>query len=162
MRTGRSVRRVSVGIGGVLPLIAALMVGVPSSVRAEQGTQSDLSDISSGEKKGRVIIAPNSSGQGVFKAEVTVNVHDVEPNTIYQVWRAIDLIPDGVFDPTAPGFPWVEVAAFTTSPGSAGEAHFIRSGGPLSGVRFDVLLQVRLNDGLTVILQSNTMTVTVK
>ena len=162
MTTGRSVHRVPIGITLVLPVITALLLVIPSSIWAEQGTQSDLMDINSGEKKGRVIIAPNASGQGEFKAEVTVNVHDVEPNTIYQVWRAIDLVPDGVFDPTAPGFPWVEIAAFTTSPGGAGEAHFIRAGGPLSGVRFDVLLQVRLNDGVTVILQSDTMTVTVK
>src|SRR5262245_18099397 len=138
MRTGRSVRRVPVGIAVLLPLIMALMV---SSSAAEQGTQSDLRDINSGEKKGRVIIAPNASGQGEFAAEVTVNVHELEPNTIYQVWRAIDLLPDEVYDPTAPGLPWVEIAAFTTSPGVAGEAHFIRGGGLFSGDRFDVLLQ---------------------
>ena len=161
MRTGPSVRQVAVGIVGLLPIIATLMVDIRSS-GAEQGTQSDLKDVNSGEKKGRVIIAPNASGRGEFKAEVTLNVHDAEPNTIYQVWRAIDLVPDGVFDPTAPGFPWVEIAAFTTSPGGAGEAHFIRGGGLFSGDRFDLLLQVRLNDGVTVILQSETMTVTVK
>jgi hypothetical protein len=160
MRTGRSIRRVPIGIAVLMPLIVVLMVGIRSSAAA-QGTHSDLRD-NNGEKKGRVIIAPNASGQGEFAAEVTVNVHDVEPNTIYQVWRAIDLVPDGVFDPTAPGLPWVEIAAFTTSPGGAGEAHFIRGGGLFSGDRFDVLLQVRLNDGLTVILQSDTMTVTVK
>jgi len=161
MRTGRSLRRVPLGMAVLMPLVVVLMVSICSSARAEQGTQSDLRD-NNGEKKGRVIIAANASGQGEFAAEVTVNVHDVEPNTIYQVWRAIDLVPDGVFDPTAPGFPWVEIAAFTTSPGGAGEAHFIRGGGLFSGDRFDVLLQVRLNDGLTVILQSDTMTVTVK
>jgi len=161
MRTRRSVCRVPLGIAVLLPLIMALMVGMRSSV-AEQGTQSDLKDVNTGEKNGRVIIAPNGSGHGEFAAEVTVNVHDVEPNTIYQVWRAIDLVPDGVFDPAAPGLPWVEIAAFTTSPGGAGQAHFIRTGRFFSGDRFDLLLQVRLNDGLTVILQSDTMTITVK
>ena len=39
-----------------LPIIATLMVGTRSS-GAEPGTQSDLKDVNSGEKKGRVIIA---------------------------------------------------------------------------------------------------------
>jgi hypothetical protein len=95
-------------------------------------------------------------------AEVTVNVHDAEPNTIYQVWRAIDFIPDGVYDPSAPGTGWAEIAAFTTSPGGAGEAHFIRGAGFPPGFQFDVVLQVRLNDGVTVKFESDTMTITVK
>jgi hypothetical protein len=85
-----------------------------------------------------------------------------EPNTTYQVWRAIDFVPDGIYDPNAPGTGWAQIATITTSPGGAMEAHFIRGGGLFSGDRFDVLIEVRLNDSVTVLLQSEVMAITVK
>jgi hypothetical protein len=164
MTTRQSVRRPLVRGLGLLLLAVSFLLGVRSA-RGEPGPQSDLIDIRTGEKKGRVDISPTTSGQGTFVAQVTVNVHDLAPNTTYQVWRAIDFVPDGVYDPTAPGVPFGQIGSITTSAGGAGEAHFVRSGDTppfVSGGQFDVLLQVRQNDGLTVVLQSAVMTVTVK
>jgi hypothetical protein len=161
MNTRRSIPRPFVRSLGLL-LAVSLFLGVRSA-RAEPGTQSDLTDIRTGEKKGHVDISPTASGQGTFVAQVTVNVHNLAPNTTYQVWRAIDFVPDGVYDPTAPGAPFTQIESITTSAGGAGEAHFVRSSDTLvSGDQFDLLLQVRLNDGVTVVLQSAVMTVTVK
>jgi hypothetical protein len=162
MRTDRSVRLLVAGAAILLSVGMSLTVGIRSA-RAEAGTQSDLTDVSSGDKKGHVVISPDArTPNGEFHAEVTVNVHDLEPNTTYQVWRAIDFVPDGVYDPTAPGTGWAKIATITTSAGGAGEAHFIRGGGLFSGDRFDVIIQVRLNDGATVALESEVMTITVK
>jgi hypothetical protein len=127
------------------------------AVQAAEGTQSDLTDIRSGQKKGRVIIASNGGGHGDFRAEVTVNVHDVAPNTIFHVMRAIDLTPDGVLS-NPPDLPFIEVGTITTSNGGAGETHFVRSGTP--GPQFDVMLKVIGDDGTE--LDSSVMTVTPK
>jgi hypothetical protein len=161
MRTERAVRRLLVGVAVLLPLLASLTAGIRRAW-AEPGTQSDLRDVNTGEKKGRFVIAPNGSDHGTFFAEVTVNIYDLEPNTTYQVWRAIDFVPDGVYEPMAPGAPWAEIATITTSAGGAGEAHFIRESPLPSGFQFDLLIQVRRNDGATVALQSEVMTITVK
>lgn len=127
------------------------------AVQAAVGTQSDLTDISSGQKKGRVIIASNGGGHGDFRAEVTVNLHDVAPNTTFHVMRAIDLTPDGVLsDP--PDIPFMEVGTITTSNGGAGETHFVRTGTPAP--QFDVMLKVLGDDGTE--LDSSVMTITVK
>src|SRR5207247_11461974 len=89
VRIERAVRRLLIGVAVLLPLLTSLMVDIHSAW-AEPGTQSDLTDVNTGEKKGHVVIAPNASGNGTFFAEVTVNVHDLEPDTTYQVWRAVD------------------------------------------------------------------------
>ena len=139
-------------------LICAMSILVSfGTVQSAEGTQSDLTDISSGQKNGRVIIASNGGGHGDFRAEVTVNLHDVAPNTTFHVMRAIDLTPDGVLsDP--PDLPWVEVGSITTSDGGAGETHFLRTGTPAP--QFDVMLKVFGEDGTE--LDSSVMTVTVK
>jgi hypothetical protein len=162
MRSDRFVRP-RLAVAAILLCVGmSLTVGI-RSVEAEPGTQSDLRDVNTGDNKGHVVIAPDArTPNGVFHAEVTVNVHDLEPNTTYQVWRAIDFVPDGIYDPTAPGTGWAKIATITTSAGGAGEAHFIRGGGLFSGDQFDVLIQVRLNDGATVALESEVMTITVK
>jgi hypothetical protein len=135
--------------------IATMLVGRP--VLAAKGTQSDLTDMSTGQKNGRVIIAANGGGHGDFRAEVTVNTHGLAPNSTFHVIRAIDLTPDGILtDP--PDLPWVGVGTFATSNGGAGEAHFVRTGTPAP--RFDVMLKVVGDDGTE--LDSSVMTVTVK
>lgn len=140
----------------LLSLAIATVLG-GHSVLAAKGTQSDLIDVSTGQKHGRVIIAANGGGHGDFRAEVTVNTHDVAPTTTFHVIRAIDLTPDGILkDP--PDLPWVEVGTFTTSAGGAGEAHFVRTGTPAP--RFDVMLKVMGDDGTA--LDSSATTVTVK
>jgi hypothetical protein len=149
MKTARSVGSLYLGLLGLLMLAMSLVVSVPRA-RAEPETQSDLTDIITGAKKGRVIVSPTASGQGTFVAQVTVNVHDLAPNTTYQVWRAVNSLPFG------------QVASITTSAGGAGAAHFVRSAALVSGDQFSLQLQVRLNDGVTVVLQSAVMTITVK
>ena len=99
---------------------------------------------------------------GEFHAQVTVNVHDLEPNATYQVWRAIDLVPNGTYDPNAPGVPFGETAVITTSSGGSGEAHFVRGGVFSAGDRFDLVIEVRLDDGVTVVLRSEALTITAK
>ena len=89
----------------------------------------------------------------------TLNVHDLEPNTTYEVWRAVDFVPDGVI---APGAPWAEVATVTTSEGGAGAVHFTRESPLPPGFQFDLYIQVRLADGVTAVLDSDVMTITVK
>ena len=133
----------------------AVLIG--RAALAAPGNQSDLTDISTGQKSGRVIIAPNGGGHGDFRAEVTVNLHDLAPNTTFHVTRGIDLTPDGVLsDPPDIGFD--EIGTITTSNGGAGEAHFVRSGTPAP--RFDVMLKVIGDDGTE--LDSSVITVTVK
>jgi hypothetical protein len=161
MRTARSARPLLAGLTILLPLVFSLTACI-GAARAEPGTQSDLIEIATGDKKGHVAVEPNASGQGTFVADVTVNVHDLESNTAYQVWRAVDFVPDGVYDPTAPGAPFVQRATLTTSAGGAGAAHFVVAAGLPSGFQFDLLIQVRLDDGVTVTLESEVMTITVK
>jgi len=98
---------------------------------------------------------------GEFHAEVTVSVHGLEPNTTYQVWRAIDFNPNGVYDPP-PRTGWAEIGTITTSASGAGTLHVIRGGDLFSGDQFDVVLEVRLDDGVTAVLESNVMSITVK
>jgi hypothetical protein len=163
MRTERrSVRPLLAAASVFVCLVMSLTLSIRSAGAAPPA-QSKLTDVTTGEEKGHVVIAPDARNRnGEFHAEVTVNVHDLEPNTAYQVWRVIDFVPDGVYDPTAPGTGWAQIATITTSSGGAIEAHFIRGGGLFSGDRFDVLIEVRLNDGVTVALQSEVMTITVK
>src|SRR5262245_28204398 len=139
----------------LITMIAAALGG--RAALAAPGTQSDLTDIATGQKNGRVVIAANGGGHGDFRAEVTVNVHGLAPTTIFHVSRAIDLTPDGVLD-APPDIPWTEIGTIRTSEGGAGEAHFVRSGTPAS--RFDVMLKVIGDDGTE--LDSAVMTVTVK
>jgi hypothetical protein len=162
MTIERSVRPLLVGAAILLSVGMTVTLGLRSAI-AKPGDQSKLIDVTTEEEKGHVVIAPDARNRdGEFHAEVTVNVHDLEPNTTYQVWRAIDFVPDGIYDPNAPGTGWAQIATITTSPGGAIEAHFIRGGGLFSGDRFDVLIEVRLNDGVTVLLQSEVMAITVK
>jgi hypothetical protein len=141
---------------GLLACSLILLTGT-RIILAASGTQSDLTDLQSGQTQGRVIIASNGGGHGDFRAEVTVNLHGVSPNTVFHVLRAIDLTPDGVLsDP--PDIPWAEVGTLITSNGGAGETHFLRTGTPAP--QFDVMIKVLGDDGTE--LDSAVMTVTVK
>ena len=156
----RSVRSI-VPVAAVV-LSTAMNLMFFQSARAEPGTQSVLSD-ANGQAKGYVVIAPDARDpNGVFHAEVTVNIHGLDPNTTYQVWRAIDFVPDGFYDPGAPGTGFAEIATISTSAGGAGAMHLVRGGTLVSGDEFDLLIQVRLDDGTTLALESDVMTVTVK
>jgi hypothetical protein len=162
MKNARSIRQLLVGGAILLSFGMTLILGT-RSVAARTAAQSNLTDVTSGEVKGHTVIAPDARNRnGEFHAEVTVVIYNLEPNTTYQLWRAIDLVPDGVFDPAAPGFPFVEIATITTSSGGAGAANFVRGGGLFSGDMFDVVIQVRQDDGATVALESDVMTITVK
>jgi hypothetical protein len=156
MTTLRFSRFVLVSLVALLLCTMTLLMSSRAALAAT-GTQSDLTDISTGQKNGRVVIASNGGGRGDFRAEVTVNLHHLASNTTFHVTRAIDLTPDGILsDP--PDLPWVEIGTITTSNGGAGEAHFVRTGTPAP--RFDVMLKVIGADGTE--LDSSVMTVTVK
>jgi hypothetical protein len=162
MKRGLSSRPLLTALAFVV--FAAMDVRLSTRIDAAQfGDHSFLTNVSTGDEQGLVIIAPDARNRdGEFHAEVTVSVHDLEPNTTYQVWRAIDFVPDGVYDPAAPGTGWAEIGTITTSAAGAGTLHIIRGGGLFSGDQFDVVLQVRLDDGSTVVLESDAMTITVK
>lgn len=125
-----------------------------SAARAEAGTQSELTAIT-GTGAGRVVVSPTAAGRGTFVAQVTVNIHNAAPNTMFTVTRAIDLIPDGYCTSSA----FAPMATLTTSEGGAGAVHFVRESGLVSGTQFDLQLRV-IGDGT--ILESECMTVTVK
>jgi hypothetical protein len=113
MRNVRSIRQL-LGGGVILLSFGMTLILGTRSVAARTPAQSNLTDVTSGEVKGHTVIAPDArSRDGEFHAEVTVVVHNLEPNTTYQVWRAIDLVPDAVYEPAAPGFPFVEIATIT-------------------------------------------------
>lgn len=120
--------------------------------------QSELTAIA-GEGMGQVIVSPTSQDQGTFAADITVSIHDAQPNTTFSVRRAPDLLPNGV----CTGTTYIPFGvSFTTSEGGAGAVHFhFERGAPfVSGVQFDVIFQLVGSDGS--ILQSECMTITVK
>ena len=129
------------------------------AAQAAQGTQSELTAVA-GRGAGQVIVSSTAAGQGTFVAEITINIHNAEPNTTFAVRRAPDLVPDG----TCTGTSYIPFAGvtLTTSAGGAGATHFhFERGAPfVTGTRFDVLFQVLGSDGT--VLQSECMTVTVK
>ncbi len=128
------------------------------ATQAAQGTQSELTAVA-GHGTGRVIVSSTAAGAGTFVAEITIAVHDAEPNTTFSVRRAPDLVPDGTCTGTA-YLPFVGVT-LTTSAGGAGATHFhFERGAPfVTGTQFDVMFQVLGTDGT--VLQSECMTVTV-
>ena len=138
-------------------LAAAGMLLLPaSSAFAGGATQSELT-ATSGQGVGRAIVSPTAQDQGTFAAEITVNIHAAAPNTTFSVWRAPDLVPDGIC--TGPLLPFGE--SFTTSAGGAGATHFLFEKSSLvSGAKFDTAFRVIGSDGT--VLQGECMTVTVK
>jgi hypothetical protein len=128
-----------------------------SSASADGVAQSELT-ASTGQGAGRAIVSPTAQDQGTFAAEITVNIHDAQPNTTFSVQRAPDFVPDGSC--TGSYRPFGET--LTTSSGGAGATHFhFERGAPLvSGVQFDVVFQAIGSDGT--VLQGECMTVTIK
>ena len=139
----------------LVPLLTLLIWGPtgPLTAQAATGTQSDLT-ATSGQGAGRVLISSTAAGQGTFMAQVTVNIHATQPDDLFSVTRAVDLVPDGICTMDS-GF--VTVASLTTSAGGAGAVHFVREGGTSD---FDVIL--RVVDSTGTVLQSACMTVRVK
>ena len=140
-------------------LLSLLMVLAPTAFADEPArAQSELTAIT-GLGTGRVIVSPTAQNQGTFAAEITINIHNAQPNTTFSVRRTPDLVPDGICTGTN-YIPFGET--FITSAGGAGATHFhFERGAPfVSGVQFDVVFQVIGSDGS--VLQSECMTVTVK
>ena len=83
MRIERFVRPLVACTAILLSVGMSLTVAGPNA-GAEPGTHSELIDVTTGEQKGHLVIAPDARDrEGEFHAEVTVNVHDLEPNTTY-------------------------------------------------------------------------------
>jgi hypothetical protein len=156
MKSKKFVRLIAVSLVAFTALATAI-VG-QGAVRAAAGTQSDLTAIA-GQGTGRVIVSSTAQDQGTFAAQITLNIHDAQPNTTFFVQRAPDLVPDGVC--TGNYIPFAGVS-LTTSAGGAGATHFdFHRGAPfVSGRQFDVVFRAIGSDGS--ILQSECMTVTVK
>jgi len=140
----------------VAGLIGVAMLAPATTATADSpwGAQSAIIAVS-GTGSGLVVIAPNSSGQGDFRAHVIVNVHNTAPDTLFSVTRAVDFTPDGV----CTGTQFDQVATLQTSSAGAGAVNFERSGAP-SGTVFDVVLRLSSQDGTD--LQSGCLTITVK
>ena len=140
---------------GFLAAVGLLVLPV-SSAFAGGAVQSELI-ATAGQGVGRAIVSSTAQDQGTFAAEITVNVHAAAPNTVFSVWRAPDLVPDGIC--TGPLLPFGET--FTTSAGGAGATHFLFEKSSLvSGAKFDTAFRVIGSDGT--VLQGDCMTVTVK
>jgi hypothetical protein len=135
-----------------------LILSPTTASASPDGAQAALTAVS-GTGSGLVLIAPTAKDHGTFAVEVTVNIHGASPDMSYEVSRAVDLSPDGVYT-LASG--WLDNGPLTTSLGGAGAAHFeVQRGAPFtSGTRFDVEFRVLGNDGAE--LLSECVTVTVK
>jgi hypothetical protein len=146
------------GLSSVILIAVATSVMRIGSLQAAEGTQSELTAIT-GEGTGMVIVSSTAEDQGTFAAQITLNIHDAQPNTTFLIQRAPDLVPDGIC--TGKYIPFSS-ASLTTSEGGAGSAHFdFHRGAPfVSGTRFDVVFEAIGSDGT--VLQSKCMTVTVK
>lgn len=131
----------------------AVMAAIPAAQADPTGAQSQLTAVT-GQGTGKVVVSPTSAGQGIFEAQVKVNIHDAAPNTTFTVTRAVDLPADG----TCTSTDFVTVATLTTSAGGAGAVEFERSGGPTTS--FDLFLRVIGDDGT--VLESKCMIILVK
>lgn len=135
------------GVAVALFLACAAMVATPVAQADPTGAQSKLTAVT-GQGTGRVIVSPTSAGQGIFDAQVKVNIHNAAPNTTFTITRAVDSPADGSCTSTD----FVTVATLTTSAGGAGAVEFERSGGTTS---FDLFLRVIGDDGT--VLESECM-----
>jgi hypothetical protein len=125
------------------------MAATPAVQADPTGAQSELTAVT-GQGTGRVIVSPTSAGQGIFDAQVKVNIHNAAPNTTFAITRAVDSPADG----TCTSTDFVTVATLTTSAGGAGAVEFERSGGTTS---FDLFLRVIGDDGT--VLESECMVI---
>jgi len=142
-------------ITGVFAL--ALCVLVTGTALAGAGTDTSSLTAVSGQGAGNVVVAANASDHGTFVGEVTVNVFNTSPNTLFSLQRALDPIGDGICDMLGP---FEEQGTFTTSTGGAGALHVERHTPAPSGATFDVIERVVGADGTE--LDSACMTITVK
>jgi hypothetical protein len=142
---------------GSVALVIVVGLLPVSNAQATGAVESKMS-ATTGQGEGHVVISPTSQNHGTFAAEITVSIHNAQPNTTFSIQRAPDLMPDGIC--TGSYIPF-GVTLLTSNDG-AGAKHFhFERGAPLvSGVQFDVVFQAIGSDGS--ILQSDCMTVTVK
>jgi len=137
------------GLAVALFVTCAAMAATPAVQADPTGAQSELTAVT-GQGTGRVIVSPTSAGQGIFDAQVKVNIHNAAPNTTFAITRAVDSPADG----TCTSTDFVTVATLTTSAGGAGAVEFERSGGTTS---FDLFLRVIGDDGT--VLESECMVI---
>jgi hypothetical protein len=139
-------------------VFAGLTVFFVLGAQGEPGLQSGLTAIT-GQGAGHVSVSPTARDRGeIFHAQVTVNVHDAQPNTTFSVTRFVDQPPNGVCTEAGGG---LTLGTFTTSAGGAGAFHIERvSPGETPGFRFDLDFHVVGSDGT--LLKSGCMTVTQK
>jgi hypothetical protein len=157
--TGTARRRSRLSLVHLSILVyAGLTVFFVLVAQAEPGLQSDLTPIT-GHGAGQVSVSPTAHDRGqTFHAQVTVNVHDAQPNTNFTVTRFVDQPPDGICTEAGGG---VTLGTFTTSEGGAGAFHIERvSPGETPGFQFDLDFHVVGTDGT--LLKSGCMTVTQK
>ena len=142
---------------GSVALVIVVGLLLVSNAWATGAAESKMS-ATTGQGAGHVVISPTSQDHGTFAAEITVSIHNAQPNTTFSIQRAPDLMPDGIC--TGSYIPFG--VTLSTSNDGAGAKHFhFERGAPLvSGVQFDVVFQAIGSDGS--ILQSDCMTVTVK
>jgi hypothetical protein len=144
--------------------IAALAVTVVGFAQADPSTHHTLTAIS-GQGSGNIAVSPTARNVGLnqFDGQVTVNIHDAAPNTVFTASRNADFNADGIC--TNPSFAPFS-SAITTSAGGAGAAHYEVLRGPpafplfVEGAKFDVSFRVVGTDGT--VLTSECFTVTVK
>ncbi len=138
---------------------AVYLIFGTSAALAEQDSQSELTAIA-GEGSGMVIVSSTAENHGTFAAEITINIHNAAPDTVFFVRRAPDLNPNGIC--TGSFIPFAGETLTTSAEGSGALHFYFERGAPfVSGTRFNVVFQVYTADGTTV-LQSDCMTVTVK
>ena len=149
--------RLSVSGIALLGMLAISMIGIRRA-QAATGTQSELTAIT-GQGRGHISVSSTAEDQGTFTAQITLNIHDAQPNTTFRIQRAPDLLANGVCSGSYIPF---AAAPLMTSEGGAGATHFdFHRGAPfVSGTSFDVVFQAVGSDGS--ILQSQCMTLTVK
>ncbi len=157
MKAAQFFRLLSLSI--VVLIVLATSVMRIGSVQAAEGTQSELTPIA-GQGTGMVIVSSTAEDQGTFAAQITLNIHDAQPNTTFLIQRSPDLVPDGIC--TDKYIPFSDASLTTSEGGAGGATHFdFHRGAPfVSGTQFDVVFQAIGSDGT--ILQSQCMTVTVK
>ena len=82
-------------IFGLVALVIVVGLLPVSSARATGAVESKMS-ATTGQGEGHVVISPTSQDQGTFAAEITVSIHNAQPNTTFSIQRAPDLMPDGI------------------------------------------------------------------
>jgi hypothetical protein len=139
----------------VLVASAILLLGALFSQTAQAGSGAASSPLT-GDGSGRISVALTREDQGTLVAQITANVQNASPNTLYSVQRALDSTADGTCDSLGP---FEEQGTLNTNSAGAGGAHIeVHSPAP-SGATFDVLFQLVGDDGSLLVSECMTLTV---